>query len=58
MVVGGINTILKEKEAIKRHHSVEIALMSLDILKETLNFKIKHKPEEKLQLRIGLHSGK
>ena len=38
-------------------HAAEIAKMSLHLLSDLSKFKIKHKPEEKLKLRIGLHSG-
>lgn len=38
-------------------HAGEIATLSLDLLNMTHNFKIPHKPEQKLMLRIGLHSG-
>lgn len=61
MVVSGISTIIKEqkeiKEVSKRHHSVEIALMALDLLDTIRNFEIRHRPGEKLKLRIGIHSG-
>ena len=35
----------------------EIADMSLDILDEVSAFKLKHMPNEKLRVRIGLHTG-
>lgn len=38
-------------------HAGEIAMLALDLLHMTHNFKIPHKPEQKLMLRIGLHSG-
>ncbi|KAK3592578.1 hypothetical protein CHS0354_018845 [Potamilus streckersoni] len=38
-------------------HAGEIATMSLDLLSSMYNFKIRHMPEEILQLRIGMHSG-
>ena len=38
-------------------HAEEIAIMSLDLLKCANEFKIAHKPERKLQLRIGIHTG-
>ncbi|XP_023334377.1 atrial natriuretic peptide receptor 1 [Eurytemora carolleeae] len=37
-------------------HASEIAKMSLRILEEVKKFTIRHKPEVKLQLRIGLHT--
>ncbi|XP_007479083.2 guanylate cyclase 2G-like [Monodelphis domestica] len=38
-------------------HVEEIATMSLHFLSVVVHFKIGHKPEEKLKLRIGLHTG-
>ncbi|XP_066906128.1 guanylate cyclase 32E [Halyomorpha halys] len=38
-------------------HAAEIATMSLDLLNAVDRFKIRHRPNEKLKLRIGLHSG-
>ncbi|RXG53341.1 Receptor-type guanylate cyclase Gyc76C [Armadillidium vulgare] len=38
-------------------HCGEIASMSLELLENTKSFKIKHKPEQILKLRIGLHTG-
>lgn len=38
-------------------HAREIARMALALLSKVHNFVIKHRPEEKLKLRIGLHSG-
>ena len=38
-------------------HAGEIAMLALDLLHMTHNFQIPHKPEQKLMLRIGLHSG-
>ena len=38
-------------------HAAEIANMALDLLHETVAFKIKHRPGTRLQLRIGLHTG-
>lgn len=38
-------------------HAGEIARMSLDLLSATTTFTVRHKPEAKLQLRIGIHSG-
>ena len=39
-------------------HAGEIASMALHMRKEIYNFKIRHRPNEKLKLRIGIHSGK
>ncbi|XP_063819399.1 guanylate cyclase 2G-like [Pseudophryne corroboree] len=38
-------------------HLEEIATMSLHFLSAMLSFRIRHMPEEKLKLRIGLHTG-
>ncbi len=38
-------------------HAREIARMSLALLKAVQSFKIRHEPDEKLKLRIGMHSG-
>ena len=38
-------------------HAGEIASMSLHMLREIKNFKIGHKPNQTLKLRIGIHSG-
>ena len=39
-------------------HAREIARMSLALLHAIKSFKIRHKPDAMLKLRIGLHSGK
>ncbi len=38
-------------------HALEIANMSLALLKRIQVFRIRHRPDDQLQLRIGLHSG-
>ncbi|KAK3096096.1 hypothetical protein FSP39_023182 [Pinctada imbricata] len=38
-------------------HAREIARMSLNLLNAVLSFKIRHRPNEQLKLRIGLHTG-
>lgn len=38
-------------------HAREIARMSLRLLEAVGTFRIRHRPEEQLKLRIGLHSG-
>ena len=40
-----------------RRHAAEIARMSLDLLAKVLTFQIAHKPNARLQLRMGMHSG-
>ncbi|EPY82187.1 hypothetical protein CB1_000678042 [Camelus ferus] len=39
-------------------HVGEIAMMSSHFLSATIHFQIGHMPEEKLKLRIGLHTGR
>ena len=39
-------------------HVDEIATMSLHFLSATIHFQIGHMPQEKLKLRIGLHTGR
>ncbi len=39
------------------NHAGEIASMSLHLLSAILDFKIRHMPDRKLQLRCGMHSG-
>lgn len=39
-------------------HAREIARMALALLNNVYKFKIRHRPNEQLKLRIGLHSGK
>lgn len=51
MVVSG----LPQRNGIK--HAREIARMALALLKAVHTFKIRHRPDEQLRLRIGLHSG-
>ena len=52
MVVSGL--------PIRNHdlHAGEIASMSLHLLSAIKGFRIPHRPSEKLQLRIGIHSGR
>ena len=40
------------------NHAREIARMSLKLLEAVKTFKIRHRPNDKLKLRIGLHTGK
>ena len=39
------------------NHAGEIASMSLDLLNCVKTFKIRHKPNMQMQLRVGIHSG-
>nr|XP_005998390.2 PREDICTED: atrial natriuretic peptide receptor 2-like [Latimeria chalumnae] len=38
-------------------HAREIARMSLALLEAVKTFKIRHRPDQQLKLRIGIHSG-
>ena len=38
-------------------HAREIARVSLKLLNAIQKFRVRHKPEEELRLRIGLHTG-
>merc|ERR550539_615460 len=40
-----------------QNHAREIARMSLRLLEAVKTFRIRHRPNKKLQLRIGLHTG-
>lgn len=51
MVVSGL------PERNENRHAGEIARMSLDLLSATETFKVRHKKDHKIQLRIGIHSG-
>lgn len=49
---------LKNPELIEKYsHAGEVAALALHLLREIQNFKIQHRPEEKVKLRIGIHSG-
>ncbi|CAG2104529.1 unnamed protein product [Medioppia subpectinata] len=50
MVVSGL------PERIGDRHAKEIASMALELLESVKTFRIRHKPDEKLQLRIGIHT--
>ena len=52
MVVSG----LPKRNGIR--HAGEIASMSLHLLKAIQRSKIRHRPNDTLKLRIGIHSGK
>ena len=38
-------------------HATEIAAMALDLLAGSVVFQIPHKPNSRLQMRMGIHSG-
>lgn len=39
-------------------HAREVASMSLALLEQVKTFKIRHRPNDQLRLRIGIHTGK
>ena len=39
-------------------HAREICRMALTILDAVIHFRIRHRPDEKLKIRIGIHSGR
>lgn len=39
-------------------HAREIARMALDLKNAVIKFKIQHRPNDQLKLRIGMHTGK
>ena len=41
-----------------RQHAAEVATVSLHLLSSVLTFKIRHFPDRKLKLRIGIHTGR
>jgi len=38
-------------------HIVEICNVALDLLNQASRFTIRHRPDETLKLRIGIHTG-
>ena len=38
-------------------HATEIASMAIELLDNVKNFRIRHRPKDTLQLRIGIHTG-
>ena len=40
-----------------KQHGREIARMSLSLLEAVKTFRIRHRPNQQLRLRIGIHSG-
>lgn len=51
MVVGGLAKAGGDK------HATEIADLGLTILKSMPRIKIRHRPDQVMRVRIGLHSG-
>ncbi len=46
---------LPQKNGVK--HAGEIGTMALDLLSTVGSFRIRHRPDKQLQLRIGMHTG-
>ena len=40
-----------------RLHAAEVANTALNLVDEVSHFKIQHRPDDKLLLRIGIHTG-
>ena len=40
-----------------RLHAREVARMALALLDAVRSFRIRHRPQEQLRLRIGIHTG-
>jgi len=40
------------------NHAREICRMALRLLKAVKTFKIRHRPDDQINLRIGIHSGR
>jgi len=38
-------------------HIAEISSMALDLLDQVSRFTVRHRPDETLKLRVGIHSG-
>jgi len=51
MVVSGLPTEIQD-------HAIQVAKLSLELSASAGHFVIKHLSNEKMQLRIGIHSGK
>lgn len=51
MVVSGVPNKTEQ-------HARHVAMMSLEMIQASKDFKIPHLPEEPLKIRVGLHSGK
>jgi guanylate cyclase len=51
MVVSGLPTRNGD------NHAGEIASMALHMLSAMIGFRIRHLPHERMQLRVGLHTG-
>ena len=50
MVASGLPTVYER-------HAQEMSLLALELLDSVKHHEIQHLPQQKLQLRIGLHSG-
>ncbi|XP_037085073.1 uncharacterized protein LOC119105707 isoform X2 [Pollicipes pollicipes] len=44
-------------QRLGKDHAAEVASMALDLLHATENFVVPHMPGERLQIRIGIHTG-
>ena len=55
--IGDAYMVVSGMPVRNQDHAVEIAKMSLTLLDNICNFKIKHLPGETFKLRVGFHSG-
>ena len=55
MVVSGVPRAVGKQ--LGDTHASKIATMALDIMHGASGFIIQHKPDERLRLRVGVHSG-
>ncbi|XP_023347812.1 atrial natriuretic peptide receptor 1 isoform X2 [Eurytemora carolleeae] len=55
--IGDAYMVVSGLPKVHENHAQEIAGMSLSIIKSVGKFQIKHMPEERLKLRVGIHSG-
>ncbi|ESO05551.1 hypothetical protein HELRODRAFT_171191 [Helobdella robusta] len=55
--IGDAYMVVSGLPQVTEHHVVEICNMALDLLGIVKTFKIRHRPEMTLMLRIGIHSG-
>ncbi|ESN93770.1 hypothetical protein HELRODRAFT_88195 [Helobdella robusta] len=55
--IGDAYLVVSGVPKVHSRHAPEIANMSLDILAAVKTFKIRHRPDRQLKIRIGMHSG-
>jgi len=55
--IGDAYVIASGVPSVYDRHAQEMSLLALELMNSVKNHVIDHLPEEKLRLRIGLHSG-